>query len=456
VRHGNTITWSSYNYPTVINGANKSLTFSYGPNRERYRQVYVSGSVTETTVYVGGLLEKVTVAGGTTDWRHYVKVGSQTIAIVSRLNTGANTTRYVLEDHQGSPSRLTEINGASYVQESFTAFGARRDPGTWSDSCLCDDLTKIKDVSRRGYTGHEAIGGVSMGLNHMNGRVQDAITGRFLSADPQGVSADFTQSWNRYSYVMNNPLSSTDPSGFFSCKSIDHCNWDDTNFEFKDMEEVTISSWNDPMRRPYDGIEFLPGQQQAMDDWVKQLAANLPTITGTDSKEKEDKSEPSPQERKLCGSGSPIDPSHPSLGFVGNVIRNQLDTDLSKDLFENYWNSGGDVRLSTDQFGQIVRSAQTLTPTYTSEIVTSYRSVLTRNTYSFYGTQFANSVGSGMIFRNQAGTAVGFYDGFDLDSKDWGQRPYWKEALVRTAAAAASVHGAKPFNVSYGSCRKPK
>jgi RHS repeat-associated protein len=220
VRHGNTITWSSYNYPTVINGANKSLTFSYGPNRERYRQVYVSGSVTETTVYVGGLLEKVTVAGGTTDWRHYVKVGSQTIAIVSRLNTGANTTRYVLEDHQGSPSRLTEINGASYVQESFTAFGARRDPGTWTDSCLCDDLTKIKDVSRRGYTGHEAIGGVSMGLNHMNGRVQDAITGRFLSADPVWPGLGSTQGFNRYSYVNNNPLSFIDPSGFVCQGSI--------------------------------------------------------------------------------------------------------------------------------------------------------------------------------------------------------------------------------------------
>jgi hypothetical protein len=33
-----------------------------------------------------------------------------------------------------------------------------------------------------------------MGLNDMNGRIQDAITGRFLSADPAGVSAGVTQS----------------------------------------------------------------------------------------------------------------------------------------------------------------------------------------------------------------------------------------------------------------------
>jgi RHS repeat-associated protein len=61
----------------------------------------------------------------------------------------------------------------------------------------------------------DAIGSVSMGLNHMNGRVQDAITGRFLSADPYIAEPGFTQAWNRYSYVNNNPMSFTDPSGFF-------------------------------------------------------------------------------------------------------------------------------------------------------------------------------------------------------------------------------------------------
>jgi RHS repeat-associated protein len=58
------------------------------------------------------------------------------------------------------------------------------------------------------------MGGVSMSLNDMNGRVQDALTGRFLSADPYGDAPGDTQSYNRYSYVSNNPLSRIDPSGF--------------------------------------------------------------------------------------------------------------------------------------------------------------------------------------------------------------------------------------------------
>ncbi|WP_456448399.1 RHS repeat-associated core domain-containing protein, partial [Thiolapillus sp.] len=50
----------------------------------------------------------------------------------------------------------------------------------------------------------------------MNGRVYDPQLGRFLSADPFIQFADNSQSYSRYSYVLNNPLSSTDPSGHFA------------------------------------------------------------------------------------------------------------------------------------------------------------------------------------------------------------------------------------------------
>jgi RHS repeat-associated protein len=66
--------------------------------------------------------------------------------------------------------------------------------------------------TERGYTGHEHFD--TVGLIHMNGRVQDPTLGRFISADPL-IQAPFnTQSHNRYSYVWNNPTSYIDPSGF--------------------------------------------------------------------------------------------------------------------------------------------------------------------------------------------------------------------------------------------------
>jgi hypothetical protein len=48
----------------------------------------------------------------------------------------------------------------------------------------------------------------------MGGRIYDATLGRFLQADPFVQAPKNSQNYNRYSYVMNNPMSYTDPSGF--------------------------------------------------------------------------------------------------------------------------------------------------------------------------------------------------------------------------------------------------
>jgi RHS repeat-associated protein len=57
-------------------------------------------------------------------------------------------------------------------------------------------------------------------LIHMNGRVYDYNLGRFLSVDPFIQDPGNSQSMNPYSYIMNNPLSGTDPSGYRSiCKA---------------------------------------------------------------------------------------------------------------------------------------------------------------------------------------------------------------------------------------------
>ena len=55
-----------------------------------------------------------------------------------------------------------------------------------------------------------------VGLVNMNGRIYDPEIGRFMSADPIVQDPTDTQSLNRYTYVGNNPLSYTDPTGYFS------------------------------------------------------------------------------------------------------------------------------------------------------------------------------------------------------------------------------------------------
>ncbi|MES1190872.1 MAG: SpvB/TcaC N-terminal domain-containing protein [Steroidobacter sp.] len=212
-RNGQSITWNKYNYPTTINGSGESVNLYYDANLQRWKQVYVKGSTTETTIYAGGLLQKVTT-GSTTDYRYQIYGGDQLVAVMSRNTSGTNAVHYVLQDHQGSLSKITNSTGTVYVSENFTAFGDRRNPATWSGAPTSTDLNTINAVTRDGYTGQTALG--SMGLNHMNGRVEDAITGRFLSADPHLTDPGNTQNYNRYSYVYNNPMSYTDPTGFDS------------------------------------------------------------------------------------------------------------------------------------------------------------------------------------------------------------------------------------------------
>jgi RHS repeat-associated protein len=59
------------------------------------------------------------------------------------------------------------------------------------------------------------------GLDYMHFRYYSPQEGRFVSVDPgnAGAYAGDPQTWNGYSYVVNNPLSYTDPSGMFICGS---------------------------------------------------------------------------------------------------------------------------------------------------------------------------------------------------------------------------------------------
>jgi RHS repeat-associated protein len=114
----------------------------------------------------------------------------------------------------GSSSAVTNNAGGVLVSSSFDAFGKRRG-SNWTGNPSSGDWTAIAATTRRGYTDHSMLDNV--GLIHMNGRVQDPVLGRFTSADPLITTPLFTQNFNRYSYVYNNPLAYIDPRGFDAC-----------------------------------------------------------------------------------------------------------------------------------------------------------------------------------------------------------------------------------------------
>jgi RHS repeat-associated protein len=170
---------------------------------------FSTGGNSETTYYIGGNLEKVVTSGGT-DFRHTISGSTGAVAIVSRTSAGANVVRYILTDQQGSVDSIADATGATIANASFSAYGTRRGAATWSGAPA--NASVLDGVTRQGYTFQTALG--LSGLNHMKGRVQDAFAGRFLSPDPYVSQPVDTQSYNRYAYVQNNPLTYTDPSGF--------------------------------------------------------------------------------------------------------------------------------------------------------------------------------------------------------------------------------------------------
>ena len=56
----------------------------------------------------------------------------------------------------------------------------------------------------------------------MNGRIYDPELGRMLSPDPFVQVPEYSQNFNRYSYVLNNPLNLTDPTGYSFLGDIFH------------------------------------------------------------------------------------------------------------------------------------------------------------------------------------------------------------------------------------------
>jgi RHS repeat-associated protein len=243
---GQNIYWFTYNYPSSIISGSEEVQFLYGPDRQRWKQIYTGSSGTETTYYVGSGVQpapaqlEVVYIGGNPIYRHYIYAGSEPIAVYSRASTG-NTMSYLLEDHQGGVSAITSNTGAADIDESFSAFGQRRNPTTWSGPPTTSDLNTIAGYSRQGYTFQTWLG-QSMGLNHMNGRVQDAVLGRLLSADPYVPDPTNAQSYNRYSYVNNNPLTMVDTSGFCGITFVFNPG-SDGEYDGEDIE-VTGSTYN--------------------------------------------------------------------------------------------------------------------------------------------------------------------------------------------------------------------
>ncbi len=208
---GRTIQWTSFNKPKKFIKGDTTVQFNYGPDRKRTRKA----AGTTRTHYVSNLYERVRT-DNKIEHKHFIYADGQLVAMhikSQEWDTWAklpDSTRYLHRDALGSIDTITDGQSNIVERMSYEPFGARRG-GDWRADT---GLPIIPAYTNRGFTGHEHVD--EMDLIHMNGRVYDPTLGRFLSADPHVQSPYNSQSYNRYSYVLNNPLKYTDPSGYFS------------------------------------------------------------------------------------------------------------------------------------------------------------------------------------------------------------------------------------------------
>jgi RHS repeat-associated protein len=206
-----------------------TVTLMYGADANRVVQSVTSGATTTRTVYVGlggtgkSLFEQTAqTVNGTTTYQNvnYIYAGGVhggNAFALRVLDQGGSVTatKYYSFDHLGSVTAMSDelgrvsTSGSEATVLAYDAWGARRNP----DESAAKWQSFTPPVGNREFTGQEQIPDV--GLVNMNGRVYDPVLGRFLSPDPNVQDLSDTQSYNRYSYVLNNPLRYTDPTGFF-------------------------------------------------------------------------------------------------------------------------------------------------------------------------------------------------------------------------------------------------
>jgi RHS repeat-associated protein len=172
---------------------------------QRITQQYTQGSNTTAKLWAGAC--EYINQNGQQKTLTYLSGPEGVFALHIIYPNGSDSIRYIHKDHLGSWHTITDENGNLLQELSFDAWGNRRNPATWRAFS-----GKVPaHLFDRGFTGHEHL--YSFQLINMNGRIYDPLVSRMLSPDNFIQAPDFSQSFNRYSYVWNNPLVYTDPSG---------------------------------------------------------------------------------------------------------------------------------------------------------------------------------------------------------------------------------------------------
>jgi RHS repeat-associated protein len=165
-----------------------NATFVYDGDGKRVKSTLTTDAGVTTTYFVGNYYE---VTG--TQVTKYYYAGSQRIAM--RKN---GTLNFILGDHLGSTSLVTDAAGNMINQTQYKAWGeVRYSSGT--------------KQTNYGFTGQYSES--DFGLQFYNARWYDSYITHFTQPDTIVPNPSNPQDYDRYSYGLNNPSRYTDPTG---------------------------------------------------------------------------------------------------------------------------------------------------------------------------------------------------------------------------------------------------
>ncbi len=167
-----------------------SASFVYDGDGRRVKTTFG----TTTTVYIGDYYEQT----GSTVKKYYYANG-QRVA----MRVGSSTVYYLLTDHLGSTAITANSSGTRVAELRYKAWGETR--YTYSTTPTTYHFTEQREDATIGLYYYGQPGGY--------GRFYEPALGRWTQPDAIVPEPGNPQALNRYSYVYNNPVRHTDPSG---------------------------------------------------------------------------------------------------------------------------------------------------------------------------------------------------------------------------------------------------
>jgi RHS repeat-associated protein len=194
----------------TIDGKFRNLKYFYDANGRMYHTASMDDFNQSNSVYDASGQRVATQVNGMWKFFVYDAAGKMVAEYGGLPSTDEGGVKYVHQDIQGSIRAITSVSGAVKARSDYAAFGE-------------EIHSSIGQRTAQGYTSSDSLQqkyalterDEASGLDHTWFRKNENRAGRWTSPDPYNGSVDIgdPQSFNRYSYVENQPTNFVDPSG---------------------------------------------------------------------------------------------------------------------------------------------------------------------------------------------------------------------------------------------------